>query len=109
MDEPFSDPAITALYFVAKIASEDVKVVLSGEGADEFFGGYNYYREEVDYAFYNKIPYFLRHIVSKFFSLFPSIRGINFLVRRGEKIENSYVGVSKVWTNRDIEHIGYKL
>ncbi len=56
LDEPTSDPAAISLYFVAHLASSDVKVVLSGEGADEFFGGYNYYREEVDYSFYNKIP-----------------------------------------------------
>ena len=105
MDEPTEDPAITALYFVAKLASEDVKVVLSGEGADEFFGGYNYYREEVDYQFYNKIPYFLRHAASKFFSLFPSIRGINFIVRRGEKVENAYVGVSPVWGKREVNKV----
>lgn len=54
LDEPTSDPAAISLYFVAKLASRDLKVVLSGEGADEFFGGYNYYREEVDYKFYNK-------------------------------------------------------
>ena len=56
MDEPSSDPSAISLYFVSKLASKDVKVVLSGEGADEFFGGYNYYREEVDMKFYNKIP-----------------------------------------------------
>ena len=101
MDEPASDPAIVALYFVAQLASKDVKVVLSGEGADEFFGGYNYYREEVDFAFYNKIPFFIRHGISKLCSLFPSVRGINFLVRRGEKLEDSYIGVNKVWPDRE--------
>ena len=55
LDEPTRDPAAISLYFVAKLASRDLKVVLSGEGADEFFGGYNYYREEVDYKFYNRL------------------------------------------------------
>lgn len=105
MDEPASDPAVVALYFVANIASKDVKVVLSGEGADEFFGGYNYYREEVDYAFYNKIPFFIRHGISKFFSLFPPVRGINFLVRRGEKLEDSYIGVNKVWSEKETKKL----
>ncbi len=105
MDEPASDPAVVALYFVANLASQDVKVVLSGEGADEFFGGYNYYREEVDYAFYNKIPFFIRHGLSKVCSLLPPIRGINFIVRRGEKLENSYIGVNKIWTDREIKKI----
>ncbi len=101
MDEPASDPAVVALYFVAKLASEDVKVVLSGEGADEFFGGYNYYREEVDFAFYNKIPFIIRHGISKLCSLLPSVRGINFLVRRGQKLEDSYIGVNKVWSDKE--------
>ena len=105
MEEPASDPAVVALYFVANIASNDVKVVLSGEGADEFFGGYNYYREEVDCAFYNKIPFFIRHGISKFFSLFPPVRGINFLVRRGEKLEDSYIGVNKIWSEKEARKI----
>ena len=61
MDEPLADPSAIALYFVAEIASKDVKVVMSGEGADELFAGYLNYREEIDQAWYMKIPYFLRH------------------------------------------------
>lgn len=95
LDEPTSDPAAISLYFVSKLASKDVKVVLSGEGADEFFGGYNYYREEVDYKFYNKIPFFVRHLISKVAGVFPEVRGLNFLVRRGEKLEDNYIGVNR--------------
>lgn len=101
MDEPTSDPAAVALYFVAKLASKDVKVVLSGEGADEFFGGYNTYREEIDYKFYNKTPFFIRNIISKICSLLPEVRGINFLVRRGQKLEDSYIGVNKVFSEKE--------
>ena len=100
LDEPTSDPAAISLYFVAKLASRDVKVVLSGEGADEFFGGYNYYREEVDMKFYNKIPYFIRHFIGKIASLFPEGYGFNFLVRRGEKLENSYIGVNRNFSEK---------
>ena len=100
LDEPTSDPAAISLYFVAKLASRDVKVVLSGEGADEFFGGYNYYREEVDMKFYNKIPYFIRHIIGRIASLFPEGYGFNFLVRRGEKLENSYIGVNRNFSEK---------
>ena len=100
LDEPTSDPAAITLYFVAKLASKDLKVVLSGEGADEFFGGYNYYREEVDYKFYNKLPYYLRHVIGKIASIFPEGRGFNFLVRRGEKLENSYIGVNRNFSSK---------
>lgn len=105
MDEPISDPAAVALYFVANLASKDVKVVLSGEGADEFFAGYNYYREEVDYSFYNKIPFSIRHIIAKICSFLPEIRGINFLVRRGLSLEENYIGVNKIFSDKEIQKV----
>ena len=101
LDEPTSDPAAVALYFVAKLASKDVKVVLSGEGADEFFGGYNTYHNEFDLSWYSKVPYFIRHTIAKICSHLPEVRGINFLVRRGMKLEDNYIGVSKVFSERE--------
>ena len=50
LDDPVADPALVPLYFVAKKAAEHVTVVLSGEGADEFFGGYTIYREPLSLA-----------------------------------------------------------
>ena len=64
MDEPLAYPSAIELYFVAKEASKDVKVVTSGEGADELFCGYDDYREELDHSWYNKIPYPIRHLAS---------------------------------------------
>lgn len=105
MDEPLADASAVALYFVSNLASKDVKVVLSGEGADELFGGYNTYRQGVDYSFYNKIPFFIRRIISKICSIFPEHRGINFLVRRGQTLEESYIGVNKVFSEKEINKI----
>ena len=101
MDEPTSDPAAVALYFVSKLASNDVKVVLSGEGADELFGGYNFYRFYVDWAWYNKIPFCIRHLISKICRFFPEIKGVNFLIRRGEKVEDNYIGVNRVFGDKE--------
>lgn len=101
LDEPTSDPAAVALYFVAKLASKDVKVVLSGEGADEFFGGYNTYHNEFDLSWYSKVPYFIRHCIAVVCSHLPEVWGINFLVRRGMKLEDNYIGVSKVFSERE--------
>lgn len=101
MDEPSSDPAAIMLYFVSNLASKDVKVVLSGEGADEFFGGYNNYREEVDLKWYNKIPYPLRHLAALIFNLLPEFPGRNFIVRRGTNLETDYIGVNKVFSERE--------
>ena len=66
MDQPVADASCIALYFVSKIASEYVKVVLSGEGADELFGGYNIYHEPDDLAGYQKLPLFLRRAAAAF-------------------------------------------
>lgn len=60
MDEPLADPAAIALYFVSQTAAKHVKVAMSGEGADEFFGGYNIYREPLDLAEFQKLPKGLR-------------------------------------------------
>ena len=56
LDDPVADPALVPLYFVAKKAAEHVTVVLSGEGADEFFGGYTIYREPLSLAGVNGLP-----------------------------------------------------
>lgn len=101
MDEPSSDPSAISLYFVSKLASKDVKVVLSGEGSDEFFGGYNYYREEVDMKAYNKIPYFIRHLLAVCLGILPEFKGRNFIVRRGNRIEDEYVGVNKIFSEKE--------
>src|SRR5574344_1315880 len=93
MDEPLADPAAIALYFVAEIASKDVKVVLSGEGADELFCGYLDYKEEIDHQWYNKIPYFIRHIASNLVSPLYNVKGFNFIYRRGQKLENYDIGL----------------
>ena len=101
MDEPLADPSAIALYFVAEIASKDVKVVLSGEGADELFGGYNSYKEEVDASWYMKIPYPIRHIISNIVGVFPSVRGFNFLYRRGKKLKDYNIGLGRVFKDKE--------
>ena len=101
MDEPLADPSAIALYFVAQIAAEDVKVVMSGEGADELFGGYNTYKEEVDQAWYMKIPYPLRRIASAIAGLVPEARGFNFIYRRGRKLEDYNIGLGRIFRDKE--------
>ena len=92
MDEPLADPAAAALYFVANTASKHVKVSLSGEGADEIFGGYNIYHEPYSVSWYNKIPYFIRRGIGAVVYPLRAYPGFNFLVRRSKKLEDRYVG-----------------
>ena len=92
MDEPLADPAAIALYFVSREASKHVKVALSGEGADEIFGGYNVYREPLEFTAYNKIPMPIRRAIGAVARKFPKVRGFNFLVRRSMTLEERFVG-----------------
>jgi asparagine synthase (glutamine-hydrolysing) len=105
MDEPLADPAAIALYFVSTIASQKVKVVLSGEGADEIFGGYNIYKEPGDFPLYNKIPKFIRKGIGTVASAFPAKRGLNFLVRRGKDLEERFIGNAYMFSEKERKNI----
>ncbi len=100
-DEPIADPASIASYFCAKLASEDVKVVLSGEGADELFGGYLTYLEEETMQGYMKIPFKIREGISKLVSVFPEFKGFNFLYRRGRTLEEEYIGIGRIVRDKE--------
>lgn len=101
MDEPLADPAAIALYFVAETASEHVKVVTSGEGADELFGGYLTYREEIDQSWYQKIPYPIRRAASALAGLLPEFPGRNFVYRRGRRLEDIYIGLGRIFSDKE--------
>ncbi len=101
MDEPLADPSAIALYFVAETAAKQVKVVTSGEGADELFGGYLTYREEIDQQGYMKIPFPLRRAASAVAGLFPEFPGRNFIYRRGKTLEEYYIGLGRVFEDKE--------
>ena len=101
MDEPMADAAAVALYFLNREAARDVKVVLSGEGADELFGGYNIYRDPFTARWYNLLPPWLRGGLGAAASLLPPGPGVNFLVRRGLSLEERYFGPTALLTERE--------
>ena len=101
MDEPMADAAAVALYFLNREAARDVKVVLSGEGADELFGGYNIYRDPFTARWYNRLPPWLRGGLGAAASLLPPGPGVNFLVRRGLSLEERYFGPTALLTERE--------
>lgn len=101
MDEPLADPAAIALYFVSELASKHVKVVMSGEGADELFGGYRIYQEPLTLTLYDRLPFSIRRALSKVCEHLPNIRGINYIVRRGKRIEERYIGNANIFSKKE--------
>lgn len=103
MDEPLPNPSAIALYFLTKLASEQVKVVLSGEGADELFGGYFYYKDPLNFENYQKLPLGLRKCAAAAAKKMPRFHGRRFLIRGAETIEQSFVRNNYVypWYERD--------
>ena len=101
MDEPLADASAVMLYFLSKTASKHVKVCLSGEGADEIFGGYNIYHEPYSVSWYNKIPYFIRKCIGILVYPFRNYTGFNFLYRRSKKIEDRYIGNAFIFEPND--------
>lgn len=93
MDQPLADPSCIALYFVSKLASESVKVVLSGEGADELFGGYTVYNEPRVFKWYQRLlPYKLRMALYRMAKKLPDIKGRGFIMRGARPIEEKFIG-----------------
>lgn len=101
LDEPLGDPSAISLYHLAKLASQDVKVVLSGEGADEFFGGYNSYKIHM----YDYLPFGLRCMIGKVAKRVPHMKGKNFLIRHGMRAEDGYIGVNSVFNDEEMKAV----
>jgi asparagine synthase (glutamine-hydrolysing) len=93
MDEPLADPAAVGLYFVCQMASRHVKGALTGEGADELFGGYEHYHRMYNLGFMKIIPLALRRFIGRCVRAIPfSFKGKRFLIQAGKPLEERYIG-----------------
>ena len=102
LDQPLADPSCVALYFVSKLAAEHVKVVLSGEGADELFGGYRIYHEPSSLAGYQKLPRFLRRAAAAVAGAIPfDFKGKSFLIRASKTLEERFIGNAYMFTKKE--------
>ena len=102
LDQPLADPSCVALYFVSKLAAEHVKVVLSGEGADELFGGYRIYHEPTSLAGYQKLPRFLRRAAAAVVSALPfDFKGKSFLIRGSKTLEDRFIGNANMFSQKE--------
>ncbi|WP_096200517.1 asparagine synthase (glutamine-hydrolyzing) [Bacillus sp. FJAT-45350] len=99
MDDPVADPAAIPLYFVAREASKHVKVVLSGEGADELFGGYGIYKEILSLKRFSSLSKNSIDILKVIAHNLPSnFKGKNFIERGCTPIEERYIGNAKLFS-----------
>ncbi len=102
MDDPLADPAAVPLYFVAREARKHVTVVLSGEGADELFGGYNIYREPQSLEMFNKIPEPGKVMLRKIAQMLPEgVKGKSFIERGVTPMEERYIGNAKMFSEEE--------
>ncbi len=108
MDEPVADPAAVALYFLSREAAKKVKVVLSGEGSDELFGGYNIYCEPLQHTGFDRIPLGIRKMLGRFAEvcLPRGMKGRGFLMRHGKTLEERYfANATNIFTEREANQI----
>lgn len=98
-DEPHANLSSVPLYFLSKLASEQVKVVLSGEGADELFAGYNEYADALPQRIYRKLPFSLRHKLYLKYKDRKHFRGQTIILKYGQKVEDRYIGPAEIMTD----------
>lgn len=92
MDEPLPNPSAVPLYHLCAMAAESVKVVLSGEGADELFGGYSYYQECLAFAPYMTVPAPARRALAAAARRLPEgTHGRRFLMRGAHPLPERYI------------------
>ena len=98
-DEPHANLSSVPLYFLSKLASEQVKVVLSGEGADELFAGYNEYADALPQRIYRKLPFSLRHKLYLKYKDRKHFRGQTIILKYGQKVEDRYIGPAEIMSD----------
>ena len=99
LDEPSGDASAVALYFVAQEASRQVKVVTSGEGSDELFGGYTIYLEPRDLQPVTKLPRLVRKAAGAAAEKLPyGMKGRGFLIRGSKDVQERFIGNANIFT-----------
>ncbi|HZK32660.1 MAG TPA: asparagine synthase (glutamine-hydrolyzing) [Corynebacterium sp.] len=106
LDDPVADPSLVPLYFVAQEARKHVKVVLSGEGADELFGGYTIYKEPLSLAPFEKVPTPLLKGLRKLGEMLPEgMKGKSLLERGTQPLETRYYGNARNFNFEQLQRV----
>ncbi len=105
-DEPVADPSAIGLYFVAREARKHVTVVLSGEGADELFGGYNVYLEPFARSKITWIPKNILKISSALADILPDgFWGKNYIQKSAKRLDEWYIGNASIFKQKEIDSL----
>ena len=104
-DEPHANLSTVPLYFLSKLARRQVKVVLSGEGADEIFAGYNEYYEPNVVKLYLKLPAFLRRGFAHIAKPLPHFGGKNTMIKCSKPIWERFIGHAHVMDEEEANEI----
>jgi asparagine synthase (glutamine-hydrolysing) len=105
MDEPQSNPSCLPLYFLAKLAREQVTVVLSGEGADEIYAGYEWYDETPAMQKYKKLPQTLRQAAASIAKRLPYFKGHDFIIKCTGKPEDYFFGQAFIFNDVEVKKL----
>jgi len=101
MDEPQSNPSSVPLYFLCELARRHVTVVLSGEGADEIYAGYEWYADTPLMQEYKHLPAGLRHLASDVSQHLPYFKGHDFIIKSSGRPEDWFIGQALVFPEQE--------
>lgn len=105
LDDPVADPSEVGIYFLSREARKHVTVVLSGEGADELFGGYNIYKEYNSVAPIVKMPDYIQKILNNVSKIMPEMKGKSYLYRATTPLTQRYIGNAKIFENEEVKEL----
>ena len=101
MDEPQSNPSSVPLYFLARLARQHVTVVLSGEGADEIYAGYEAYDEYDLLKKYKKLPQGMRILAADLVRRLPYFKGHDLILNGTGRPEDYFIGQARVFSEKE--------
>ena len=104
-DEPHANLSSVPLYYLSEMAAEHVKIVLSGEGADEFFAGYLPFAETKAAKLYSILPFGFRKFIRNITRAMPDFKGRGTLVKCGQKVEDYYIGQAFIMDDIEANNI----
>lgn len=104
-DEPHANLSTVPLLFLSGLASEQIKVVLSGEGSDEMFGGYNEYYEPLAVRIYMNMPGFIKRPLASISSKLPHFPGKNTIIKYSKPFLERYLGHAQIMDEAEANKI----